>query len=130
MGNAHGSLSWNLDEIAKALKISPEAVHEYFTDGRRVSFILERRIATEVLHATLAHSEGAGYDLIDLLVQNGKSAASRRAESISVQAIWLVQADHLMNRGFLRSLKKSRAIFFPTLQHFPMCLFGLWSQRQ
>jgi hypothetical protein len=65
MGKADGSLSWDLAEVAKALKISPEAVREYFTDGRRVSFILERRIAKEVLSATLAKSEGAGYDLVD-----------------------------------------------------------------
>ena len=37
----------------------------YFTDGRRVSFILERRLAYEVLKGTLAPSEGAGYDLIE-----------------------------------------------------------------
>lgn len=65
MAKADGSLTWDLEEIARALKISPQAVRKYFTDGRRVSFILERRIAAEVLHATLASSEGADYDLID-----------------------------------------------------------------
>jgi len=58
-------LQWDLMEISKALKISPKDVREYFTDGRRVSFILERRLAYEVLKGTLAPSEGAGYDLID-----------------------------------------------------------------
>ena len=60
-----GILEWDLDRIAKALLITPEEVTEYFTDGRRVSFILERRICQEILHGKLAPSEGAGYDLFD-----------------------------------------------------------------
>jgi hypothetical protein len=60
-----GHLTWDLADIAQALKISADDVLEYFTDGRRVSFILERRIAREVLRGTLAKSEGAGFDLMD-----------------------------------------------------------------
>jgi hypothetical protein len=60
-----GTLTWNLSKLAESLVLSPEDVRAYFTDGRRVSFILERRIAKEVLRGTLAPSEGAGYDLID-----------------------------------------------------------------
>ena len=60
-----GVLRWNLAEISAALKITPEDVRLYFTDGRRVSFVLERRIAREILGGALATSEGAGYDLID-----------------------------------------------------------------
>ncbi|MFM8471776.1 MAG: hypothetical protein ACKODH_17740 [Limisphaerales bacterium] len=63
--NPDGHLSWDLAEIAHALKVEPDDVREYFTDGRRVSFILERRIAREVLRGTLAKSEGAGFDLLD-----------------------------------------------------------------
>ena len=60
-----GVLQWNLAEISAALKITPEDVRLYFTNGRRVSFVLERRIAREILGGALAASEGAGYDLID-----------------------------------------------------------------
>ncbi|MGI8543323.1 MAG: hypothetical protein ACR2MD_07550 [Aridibacter sp.] len=60
-----GSLNWNEAEIAKALKITPDDVNAYFTDGRRISFILERRLAREVFNGALAPSEGAGFDLID-----------------------------------------------------------------
>ena len=61
-----GRLTWDLNAIAAALKIQPEDVREYFTDGRRVSFILERRIAREVLKGRLADSEGADHDLTDV----------------------------------------------------------------
>lgn len=62
---AHGRLSWSLPELARALHISETDVREYFTDGRRVSFLLERRLAHEVIKGRLAPSEGAGFDLID-----------------------------------------------------------------
>lgn len=47
--NTTGILSWNIEEIVQALKINAGDVREYFTDGRRVSFLLERRLAREVL---------------------------------------------------------------------------------
>ncbi|MCW5829006.1 MAG: hypothetical protein KIT79_06785 [Deltaproteobacteria bacterium] len=59
-----GLISWNLSELALALKIDEKDVREYFTDGRRISFLLERRLAAEV-GGQLAPSEGAGFDLID-----------------------------------------------------------------
>ena len=62
------TLAWSIPDIAKALKIEEKDVKEYFTDGRRVSFLLERRIAKR-LDWALAESEGAGYDLVD---QNGR----------------------------------------------------------
>lgn len=60
-----GTLSWNLSDLAKALHVKESDVREYFTDGRRISFIIERRIAHEVIRGKLAPSEGAGYDVID-----------------------------------------------------------------
>lgn len=62
---ASGVLKWNVVEIACALKIKTRDVRDYFTDGRRVSFLLERRLAYEVIKGTLAASEGAGWDLLD-----------------------------------------------------------------
>jgi hypothetical protein len=58
-------LSWNLPDLARVLRVSEADVREYFTDGRRVSFLLERRLAREVMQGTLAASEGAGFDLLD-----------------------------------------------------------------
>jgi hypothetical protein len=44
-------LSWDINNIAKALKINETEVKEYFKDGRRISFLLERRVA----HAAYRH---------------------------------------------------------------------------
>ena len=56
MSNPDGALTWDLNQIASALKISPGDTRDYFTDGRRVSFILERRLAHEILSGSLAPS--------------------------------------------------------------------------
>ena len=58
-------LTWDEAELAQAFRISQEDVREYLTDGRRVSFIIERRLANEHANWKLAPSEGKGYDLLD-----------------------------------------------------------------
>jgi hypothetical protein len=57
--------TWDPTALAAALKISASDVELYFRDGRRISFILERRIRDAHLGWQLAPSEGAGYDLVD-----------------------------------------------------------------
>lgn len=63
-------LIWDEQELARAFRVSVTDVREYLTDGRRVSFMIERRLANEHQGWNLARSEGAGYDLID--PQDGK----------------------------------------------------------
>ena len=58
-------LRWDEEELARAFKVTPDDVREYLTDGRRVSFIIERRLKWENPGWSLAPSEGAGYDLLD-----------------------------------------------------------------
>ena len=58
-------INWDKKLISKAFKITKKDVHEYFTDGRRVSFLIERRLKWDHPGWELAKSEGAGYDLKD-----------------------------------------------------------------
>jgi len=58
-------MTWDENELARAFKVKVEDIREYLTDGRRVSFIIERRLRWENAGWTLAPSEGAGYDLRD-----------------------------------------------------------------
>jgi hypothetical protein len=58
-------MSWDENELARAFKVQPADIREYLTDGRRVSFIIERRLKWDNPGWTLAPSEGAGYDLRD-----------------------------------------------------------------
>ncbi len=57
------TMTWDAEELARAFKVSVEDIREYLTDGRRVSFIIERRLKWEHEGWQLAPSEGAGYDL-------------------------------------------------------------------
>jgi hypothetical protein len=57
-------LHWDTAELASAMKILPEDVVAYFTDGRRVSFLLERHIARHY-EGRLANSEKDPYDFVD-----------------------------------------------------------------
>lgn len=58
-------LEWDLDHLAEAMHLTKDEVLTYFKDGRRISFILERRIRDAFPNWTLAPSEGSGFDLID-----------------------------------------------------------------
>jgi hypothetical protein len=58
-------LKWDLEKLAEAFGVTQDDIREYLTDGRRVSFIIERRLKWENPNWTLAPSEGAGYDLRD-----------------------------------------------------------------
>ena len=58
-------MTWDSEELAKAFKVTVDDITEYLTDGRRVSFIIERRLKWEHPGWKLAPSEGAGYDLSD-----------------------------------------------------------------
>jgi hypothetical protein len=60
-----GTLSWSLTDLARVLRVNEGDVREYFTDGRRISFLIERRLAREIFGGTLASSEGADFDLLD-----------------------------------------------------------------
>jgi hypothetical protein len=51
--------------LASAFGVSEQDIQEYMTDGRRASFIIERRLKWDNPDWKLAPSEGAGFDLID-----------------------------------------------------------------
>ncbi len=56
---------WNLEALASELHIPQPDTLMYFQDGRRASFIVERRLAYEYLKGRIADSEGAAFDVFD-----------------------------------------------------------------
>lgn len=114
-----GRLTWNLAEIAHALRISPEEVREYFTDGRRVSFVLERRIAREVLGGALAESEGADYDLVDREGHRWEVRSITRG-GIYFSPSYMVGSGRSFNEpGFLRKLDQITGYIIADVESFP-----------
>lgn len=115
----HGLLSWNLNEIAQALKLSPADTNNYFTDGRRISFVLERRLAFEVLGGTLAPSEGAGFDVLD---KDGKKWEVR---SITKGGIYFCPSymvgsgRSFEEKGFINKLNEIEGYIVSDIECFP-----------
>ena len=60
-----GTLTWNVKTLAKQLHLTVDETLDYFKDGRRGSFVVERRIAREIIKGRIAESEGSSFDVYD-----------------------------------------------------------------
>lgn len=126
----NGKLIWDIEEIARALKISVEDVREYFTDGRRVSFILERRIAREILKGTLSPSEGAGFDIVD------SDGGKWEVRSISIGGVFFCPSymvgsgRHFEEGGFLTKLSDIKGYIIADVESFPNIPFWIIPSEQ
>src|SRR3989344_2807512 len=120
-----GVFKWNITEISKALKIKEADERLYFTDGRRVSFILERRIAYEILKGSLAPSEGAGYDVLD--TDGGKwEVRSISKDGIYFCPSYMVGSGRKFElQGFLKKLKEVRGYIISDIESFPEVPFWI-----
>lgn len=113
-----GTLSWDIQDVSRALNLSADDVRAYFTDGRRVSFVMERRIAYEVVKGRLAPSEGAGYDLIDTA---GKKWEVRSiTKNVYFCPSYMVGSGRSFDEaGFLNKLNEIAGYVLSDVQSFP-----------
>ncbi len=121
----NGLLTWNMAEIAAALKIAEADVREYFTDGRRVSFILGRRLAKEVIKGTLAPSEGAGFDLLDPSGRKWEVRSITRG-GIYFCPSYMVGSGRVFDEpGFLAKLGEIEGYILSDVESFPNVPFWI-----
>ena len=120
-----GVLTWNITEIAKALKIGEADVHEYFTDGRRVSFILERRLAYEVIKGKLAPSEGAGFDLLDSQGRKWEVRSITRGGIYFCPSYMVGSGRSFKEAGFLEKLNDIEGYIISDVESFPNIPFWI-----
>jgi len=126
----NGRFRWNLSEIAKALKIKEEDVKLYFKDGRRISFLLERRLAYEVLDGKLAPSEGAGFDLVDSQ-NNNWEVRSITKDGVYFCPSYMVGSGRKFNeKGFLNKVKEIRGYIISDIESFPNVPFWIVTSSQ
>lgn len=130
MSNADGVLSWDLNQIATALKISPADTREYFTDGRRVSFILERRLAYEVLSGTLAPSEGAGFDVMDKVGGKWEVRSITRGGIYFCPSYMVGSGRSFQEKGFFDKLNEVKGYIVSDIELFPNIPFWQISSNQ
>lgn len=119
MPKPHGVLSWDLSSISSALSLSVNDVVEYFTDGRRVSFVLERRLAYEVLGGKLAPSEGAGYDLIDKNNNKWEVRSITRGGIYFCPSYMVGSGRSFDERGFVTKLNEIEGYIVSDIESFP-----------
>jgi hypothetical protein len=118
-----GYLEWNLDEISKAQKITKEDVRLYFTDGRRVSFILERRICYEVVKGRLAPSEGAGFDLYDSQDYKWEVRSITKDGIYFCPSYMVGSGRRFEEQGFLNKLDEIKGYIVSDVESFPKVPF-------
>lgn len=114
-----GMIAWNINDISKALKINVEDVKEYFTDGRRVSFILERRLSKEIIKGKLASSEGAGYDLIDPKGGKWEVRSISRGGVYFCPSYMVGSGRTFDEKGFLDKLGEIEGYILSDIESFP-----------
>jgi hypothetical protein len=123
----NGFLSWNTKEIANALKIDEKDVNDYFTDGRRVSFILERRIAKEFLNGKLASNEGAEFDVVDSTGGKWEVRSITRSGVYFCPSYMVGSSRHFKEEGFLRKLSEINGYILADIESFPNVPFWIIS---
>ena len=110
---------FDVELLSRGMNITSEEVVQYFTDGRRVSFLLERRIAREIMEGTLAQSEGAAWDVVDA---NGDKWEVR---SLSRQGVYfcpsyMVGSGRAFDeQGFLKKLDEIKGYAVSDIECFP-----------
>jgi hypothetical protein len=114
-----GELNWNLEQLAKELHLTKDEATIYFRDGRRCSFITERRIAREFLKGRIADSEGAAYDVFD---QNNKKWEVRSLTSGGVYfcpSYMVGSGRKFEEKGFLEKLSEIEGYILAKINDFP-----------
>ena len=113
------SLKWDIDDLSKAMKITKDDVKQYFTDGRKVSFILERRIAYEFFKGKLAKTESEDYDLID------RKGHRWEVRSITKGGVYFCPSNQVgkgrvfERKGFLKKLRDIDGYVLADVLEFP-----------
>lgn len=112
-------IDWAPAALASALKISESDVCEYFTDGRRVSFIIERRLEHEHDGWTRAASEGASFDLLD------PDGGKWEVRSITRSGVYFTPSNQVGSgrkfdeTAFLQKLKTVKGYILADIETFP-----------
>lgn len=111
-------LTWDLGQLAEAMQIEKDEVLTYFRDGRRVSFVLERRIRDSFPSWKLAPSEGAGYDLLD--EQGGKWEVRSVSKNIYFCPSYMVGSGRkFAEEGFVAKLDDIEGYICSDITMFP-----------
>ena len=114
-----GTLTWDVEALARELHLSVDDTLIYFQDGRRCSFITERRIAKEFIGGRLADSEGAAYDVFD---QDNKKWEVRSLTDNGMYfcpSYMVGSGRKFEEKGFLAKLEEIEGYYIAMINTFP-----------
>ena len=120
-----GFLNWDVQKLSEAMHLSKDDVVDYFRDGRRISFILERRICKEVLGGRMPKSEGSAFDIFD------KEGNKWEVRCVTDQGTYFCPSSmigagrHFDEEGFLNKLKEIKGYILADITKFPLVEY--WS---
>jgi hypothetical protein len=114
-----GFLKWDPVVLSQALHVNVEDVREYCTDGRRFSFIVERRIASEVLKGRMAPSEGASFDVFDPAGNKWEVRSVTNSGVYFCPSYMVGSQRSFEEAGFLAKLEEIRGYVLADLIRFP-----------
>lgn len=113
-----GCLTWDPELLAKAMKITSQDVHKYFTDGRRMSFLMEIRIA-KVIGGALPPNEGAGYDLLDSEGDKWEVRCITKNGVRFCPSSMIGTGREFEKQGFINKLDEIRGYILSDIERFP-----------
>jgi len=111
-------IEWDLAEVSKALQLTEVETKEYFTDGRRVSFMIERRLA-KILGGTLAPSEGASFDLLDSEGKKWEVRSLTKGGIYFCPSYMVGSGRAFEEKGFLKKLQEIKGYLISDITKFP-----------
>jgi len=114
-----GWLTFDLDAISESLHISVEDTRKYFTDGRRVSFLIERRAVESMQGSKLAPTEGSGFDLIDADGGNWEVRSLTKGGIYFSPSVMVGAGRKFEEFGFLNKLDDVEGYFVTDITRFP-----------
>lgn len=114
-----GKLTWDVDKLVDALHMDREDVIKYFRDGRRISFILERRICKEVLGGKLPESEGASFDLFDADGEKWEVRSVSAGGTYFCPSSMVGAGRNFDEDGFLKKLEGVKGYILADITKFP-----------
>lgn len=114
-----GVLRWDLLPLQDALHLNESEVKECFTDGRRVSFLIERRLSRDVLGERLAASEGDDHDVLDAQGRKWEVRSLTKGGIYFCPSYMVGSGRSFEAAGFLRKLESIDAYAISDITKFP-----------
>ena len=110
--------AWSLPDVAAALHIDEASVKEYFRDGRRMSFVLERRLQAELGDQGYRPNENASFDVV--ATDGSKWEVRCLTEGIYFCPSYMVGSGRSFDEvGFLEKLDEIAGYIIGDIKQFP-----------